>query len=56
MNNKADFNSIIHIHGHNDESTSHIESVWAELKRLLRRGYVAVKVDNFIYFLKECDI
>ena len=58
MNNNADFNRIIHIHGHNDfdlndESTSHIENVRADLKGLLSRAYVAVKADNFIYFLKE---
>ena len=54
------FNRIIHIHGHHDfghgdESTSHIESVWSDLKRLLSRAYVAVKSENFIYFLKECE-
>lgn len=60
MNNNADFNRIIHIHGHNDfdlndESTSHIENVRADLKGLLSRAYVEVKADNFIYFLKDWE-
>ena len=48
------------MHGHNDfgfgnESTSHIESVWPDLKRLLSRIYVSVKSYNFIHFLKESE-
>lgn len=54
------FNRIIHIHGHHDfdhgdDSTSHIESVWSDLKRLLSRAYVAGKSENLIFFLKECE-
>ena len=54
------FHRIIHIHGHHDfchgdESTSHIESVWSDLKRLLSKAYVVVKSENFIYFLKDCE-
>ena len=40
---------------HDDESTSHIESVWAELKWLLSLAYAAVKADNYINFLKKYD-
>ena len=29
--------------------------MWADLMRLLSRLYVAVKSENFIYFLKECE-
>ena len=54
------YNRIIHIHGnhdycHGEESTSHIESVWSDLKSLLPKFYVSVKSENFIYFVKECE-
>ena len=54
------YNRIIHIHGHHDfgygeESTSHVESVWGDLKQKLSSFYVAVKPDNFIYFAKEVE-
>ena len=60
MDNNQDFNRIIHIQGHHDfghgdESTSHIESVWGDLKRLLSKAYTVIKSENFIYFLKECE-
>ena len=54
------YHRIIHIHGHHDfgygaESTSHVESVWGELKQKFRSFYVAVKSDNFILFAKEME-
>ncbi len=57
-NNNSGYHRIQHLLGHHDfgygsESTSHIESVWIDLKRLLNKFYNAVKPDNFIYFLKE---
>ena len=61
MNNpNSGFNRIIHVHGLHDfgqgaESTSHIESVWGDLKRLLTKIYVSVKSENFIYLAKECE-
>ena len=60
MNNiHSGYNRIIQIHenhdfGHGEESTSHIESVWSNLKCLLSKFYVSVKSENFIYFVKEC--
>ena len=59
-NNNSGYQRIPHIHGHHDfgygsESTSYIESVWSDLKRLLNKFYNAVKPDNFIYFLKEME-
>ncbi len=29
--------------------------MWTDLKSLLSRLYIAVKSENFIYFLKECE-
>lgn len=60
MNNNADYNRIIHIYGHRDfvhcdESTSYIESIWADLKRILYKGYIVIKSENFIYILKEFE-
>ena len=61
MNNpNSGFNRIIHVHGRHDfalgaESTSHIESVWGDLKRILSKIYVSVKSENFIYFAKESE-
>lgn len=56
--NNLGYNRIIHIHGHHDfgyeeESTSHVESVWADLKQKLKSIYIAVKPNIFIYFAKE---
>ena len=54
------FNRIIHIHGQHDfgygeQSTSHIESVWSDLKQKLSAFYVAVREENFILFVKEME-
>ena len=59
-NPNSGFHRIIHVHGlhdfgHGAESTSHIESVWGDMKRLLTKLYVSVKSENFIYFAKECE-
>ena len=58
--NNSGYNRIIHIHGHHDfgygeESTSHVESLWADLKQKLKSFYIAVKPNNFIYFAKEVE-
>ena len=50
--NNSEYHHIVHIHGDNDfdfgnESTSNIESVWEDLKRILSRLYDSVKSDNF---------
>jgi len=60
-NPNSGYHRIIHIHGHHDfghgdESTSHIEGVWADLKRIISRFYVSVKSCNFIYFAKEAEM
>ena len=54
------YRRIIYIHGNLDfgfthESTSQIESVWSDLKRLLSKIYTAIQSSNFIYFPKECE-
>ena len=59
-NPNSGFHRIIHVHGlhdfgHGAESTSHIESVWGDMKRLLKKIYISVKSENFIYFAKECE-
>ena len=59
-NPNSSYHRIIHIHGHHDfghgdESTSHIEGVWADLKRIISRFYVSVKSCNFIFFAKEAE-
>ena len=56
-NPRFGYRRIIHIHGLHDfgfgnESTSYIESVWSDLKRLLSKIYNAVKPTNFLYFAK----
>ena len=44
-----------HDFGYGSESTSHIKSVWRDLKCLLNKFYNAVKPEHFIYFLKEIE-
>ena len=36
-------------------STSRIESVWGELKAILKKIYSTIRSNNFIYFLKESE-
>ena len=43
------------IYGFGINSTSRIESVWAELKQLIKKIYGTIKEKNFVYFLKECE-
>ena len=54
------YNRIIHIHEYHDfgygaESTSHVKSIWGDLKQKLHSFYVAVKSDTFILFAKEME-
>ena len=35
------------------DSTSRIESIWAEIKLKIKRMYISIKSTNLIYFLKE---
>ena len=36
-------------------STSRIESVWSELKSIIKKIYSTIRSKNFIYFLKESE-
>ena len=50
----------IHIHGRNDfgiglDSTSHIESIWGNLKQEIKRVYITIRSNNFLYFLRESE-
>ena len=56
----ADNNYIhsVHKHGHGDfgygqESTSHIEAAWGNLKSIIKNLYYSVPNSNFILFLHE---
>ena len=54
------YNCIIHMHGNRDfslreESTSHIESIWLDIKRMLKGIYTAVRPENIVFFIKECE-
>ena len=54
------YNCIIHMHGNRDfslreESTSHIESIWLDIKRMLKWIYTAARPDNIVFFIKECE-
>ena len=49
-----------HIHGHNDfghglESTSHIESLWSQLKSEKKGIYKTILSLNFLYFIRETE-
>ena len=49
-----------HIHGHNDfgrgqESTSHIEGVWAQLKTEIKSTYKMIPSFNLLFFIKEAE-
>ena len=44
-----------HDFGWGSESTSHIESVWATLKRYISKLYTALNQKNFIYYVREIE-
>ena len=51
---------IVHEHGrqhfgHGSESTSYIESILGQLKRIIAQIYNSLKPENFIYYLKEIE-
>ena len=37
------------------ESKSHIETIWAQLKLLIKKLYITLKPDNIIYFIRELE-
>ena len=50
----------IHIHGSSDfgysvNSTSHIESLWSQLKAIIKNIYCIILHQNFIYYLREAE-
>ena len=54
------YNHIQHIHGRRDfgygiESTTHIESIWWQLKSEIRTIYYIIPLRNFLYYLGECE-
>ena len=54
------YNHIVHSHADSDfgyglESISHIESLWANLKYLIKRMYNMIPSSNFYGFLKESE-
>ena len=54
------YHHIVHSHASGDlgyrlESTSHIESVWANLKYLINKMYNMIPSANFYVFLKESE-
>lgn len=58
--NKSGYHHIVHILGRHDfgfgeQSTSHVESIWSDIKRLISKYYVTVKPTNFIYYAKEIE-
>ena len=61
MNNPhRGYNCIIHMHGNRDfslreESTSHIESIWLDIKRMLKGIYTAVRSENIVFLLKNVN-
>ena len=49
-----------HIHGQHDfgfgiESTSHVETIWAQLKMEIKTIYKTIPGFNFLYYLKEAE-
>lgn len=49
------FNHSRGIYGFGINLTSRIESVWSELKQLIKKIYGTIKEKNFVYFLKESE-
>lgn len=60
LDNDINFTHETHNHGAGDfglgeRSTSHIESLWAEIKREFFSIYGIIPMNNFIYFLREIE-
>ena len=57
-NANSGYTRYLHNHGHHDigygpESTSHIESIWAQLQSEIKTTYKMIPCQNFLYFLRE---
>ena len=60
----SDINSglrhYIHVHGRRDfgfaqESTSHMESVWSQVKTEIKSTYKMIPSTNLLYFIREAE-
>lgn len=54
------YNRDVHVHGGGDfgfgiNSTSHIESIWSQLKTILKQIYYIIPHNNFSLFLREAE-
>ena len=59
-NANSGYTRYLHIHDHHDfgygpESTSHIESIWAQLKSEIKTTYKMIPCQKFLYFLLEVE-
>ena len=59
-NNNVGYNHIRHIHGRRDfgigiQSTSHVESIWAQIKSKLKESYHVIPPNNFMLFVREIE-
>ena len=53
-------NFVSHIHARNAfgegiQSTSHVESLWAQIKSEIKGTYKMVPSSNLLYFIKEAE-
>ena len=60
LSNNINYSHESHYHGNGDfgegyHSTSHIESLWANLKKILTRLYGILPGNNFNLFIKEVE-
>ena len=61
LNNNINYTHETHNHGAGDfgnglHSTSHIENLWANLKKIITKIYGVMPQKNFILFLKEAEL
>lgn len=59
-NEDSGYSRIGHVHdlhdfGYGIESTSHVESIWSQLKQEIKSIYYIIPMHNFLYYLKECE-
>jgi len=61
LNNNVYYTPETHVHGGGDfgysfHSTSYIEGLWAEIKKLMMKIYGIIPMNNFIYYLREIEM
>ena len=59
-NHNSGYTRIVHIHGGGDfgfslESTSHIESIWEQIKSKIKESYHLYPHKVFLYFVREIE-